>query len=70
MVSSPLLDSRHRLIDCLELFRGTIDGASVRELCTPCVARGPAGHPWPSFARHTLTFSQRASKPVFTHARS
>ena len=24
-----LLDNRHRLIDCLELFRGTIDGASV-----------------------------------------
>ncbi|MBV6417180.1 MAG: hypothetical protein CMLOHMNK_01819 [Steroidobacteraceae bacterium] len=24
-----LLDARHRLIDCLELFRGTIDGASV-----------------------------------------
>ena len=23
------LDSRHRLIDCLEIFRGTIDGASV-----------------------------------------
>ena len=23
------LDTRHRLIDCLELFRGTIDGASV-----------------------------------------
>jgi DNA repair protein RadC len=24
-----LLDNRHRLIECLELFRGTIDGASV-----------------------------------------
>jgi DNA repair protein RadC len=29
MVSSPLLDKRHRLIACEELFRGTIDGASV-----------------------------------------
>ncbi len=24
-----LLDNRHRVIDCVELFRGTIDGASV-----------------------------------------
>jgi DNA repair protein RadC len=24
-----LLDNRHRLIECLEMFRGTIDGASV-----------------------------------------
>jgi DNA repair protein RadC len=30
MVSSPLLDRRHRVIEYVELFRGTIDGASVR----------------------------------------
>lgn len=29
MVISPLLDKRHRLIAWEELFRGTIDGASV-----------------------------------------
>ena len=29
MVISPLLDNRHRLIHFEELFRGTIDGASV-----------------------------------------
>jgi DNA repair protein RadC len=29
MVSSPLLDARHRLIRSEMLFRGTIDGASV-----------------------------------------
>jgi DNA repair protein RadC len=29
MVSSPLLDKRHRVIECVDLFRGTIDGASV-----------------------------------------
>ena len=29
MVSSPLLDNRHRLIHDEPLFRGTIDGASV-----------------------------------------
>jgi DNA repair protein RadC len=29
MVISPLLDKRHRLIACEEMFRGTIDGASV-----------------------------------------
>jgi DNA repair protein RadC len=29
MVSSPLLDKRHQVIACEELFRGTLDGASV-----------------------------------------
>jgi DNA repair protein RadC len=29
MVSSPLLDSRHRFIACEDLFRGTIEDASV-----------------------------------------
>jgi DNA repair protein RadC len=29
MVSSPLLDKRHRLISYQEMFQGTIDGASV-----------------------------------------
>jgi hypothetical protein len=39
------LDNRHRVIEFVPLFRGTIDGASVRELRNPCFARGPAGHP-------------------------
>jgi DNA repair protein RadC len=38
------LDSRHRLIDCLEMFRGTIDGASVhpREVVKEVLARNAA----------------------------
>ena len=38
------LDSRHRLIDCLELFRGTIDGASVhpREVVKEALKRNAA----------------------------
>ena len=38
------LDSRHRLIDCLEIFRGTIDGASVhpREVVKEALARNAA----------------------------
>jgi len=44
MVSSPLLDARHRLIEFVELFRGTIDGASVhpREVVKLALARGAA----------------------------
>jgi DNA repair protein RadC len=39
-----LLDGRHRLIDCLELFRGTIDGASVypREVVKLALDKGAA----------------------------
>jgi DNA repair protein RadC len=29
MVSSPLLDKRHRVIECVDLFCGMIDGASA-----------------------------------------
>lgn len=38
------LDTRHRLIDCTELFRGTIDGASVhpREVVKEALARNAA----------------------------
>jgi DNA repair protein RadC len=38
------LDSRHRLIDCREIFRGTIDGASVhpREVVKEALARNAA----------------------------
>jgi DNA repair protein RadC len=38
------LDSRHRLIDCQELFRGTIDGASVhpREIVKEAMQRNSA----------------------------
>ena len=49
-----LLDNRHRLIDYVELFRGTIDGASVhpREVVKLALARNAAAlvlaHPHPS----------------------
>ena len=38
------LDTRHRLIDCRELFRGTVDGASVhpREVVKEALARNAA----------------------------
>lgn len=51
-----LLDNRHRLIDYVELFRGTIDGASVhpREVVKLALARNAAAlvlaHPHPSGA--------------------
>jgi DNA repair protein RadC len=54
MVISPLLDKRHRLIEYVELFRGTIDGASVhpREVVKLALARNAAAllfaHPHPS----------------------
>jgi DNA repair protein RadC len=39
-----LVDGRHRVIDCVELFRGTIDGASVypREVVKLVLERGAA----------------------------
>jgi DNA repair protein RadC len=48
------LDNRHRLIEFVELFRGTIDGASVhpREVAKEALARNAAAvifvHPHPS----------------------
>lgn len=38
------LDTRHRLIDCLDMFRGTIDGASVhpREVVKEALKRNAA----------------------------
>jgi DNA repair protein RadC len=51
-----LLDTRHRLIDYVELFRGTVDGASVhpREVVKLALARNAAAlvlaHPHPSGA--------------------
>lgn len=38
------LDNRHRLIECVEMFRGTIDGASVhpREVVKAALWRGAA----------------------------
>jgi len=40
-----LVDCRHRVIDCVELFRGTIDGASVypREIVKLALDKGAAG---------------------------
>ena len=49
-----LLDTRHRLVEFVELFRGTIDGASVhpREVVKLALAKNAAGvilvHPHPS----------------------
>ena len=44
MVSSPLLDNRHRLIHDEPLFRGTIDGANVypREVVKEALGRNAA----------------------------
>ncbi|HUO96095.1 MAG TPA: DNA repair protein RadC [Steroidobacteraceae bacterium] len=62
-----LLDSRHRVIDYVELFRGTIDGASVhpREVVKLALARNasalvlahphPSGLPEPSRADEVIT---------------
>jgi DNA repair protein RadC len=54
MCCSTLLDTRHRLIEFVELFRGTIDGASVhpREVVKLALAKNAAAlilcHPHPS----------------------
>ncbi len=65
--SALLLDTRHRLIAYVELFRGTIDGASVhpREVVKECLARNcaavifahchPSGEPSPSQADELIT---------------
>jgi len=62
-----LLDTRHRLIDYVELFRGTINGASVhpREVVKLALARNaaalvlahphPSGSPEPSQADELIT---------------
>ncbi len=62
-----LLDARHRLIEYVELFRGTIDGASVhpREVVKLALARNaaslviahphPSGEPTPSHADELIT---------------
>jgi DNA repair protein RadC len=67
MVSSPLLDKRHRLIACEDLFRGTIDGASVhpREVVKAalrhnaaavlCAHNHPSQNPEPSQADELIT---------------
>ena len=61
------LDNRHRLIEYVELFRGTIDGASVptREVLKEALARNaaalilahghPSGDPTPSRADELVT---------------
>lgn len=61
------LDNRHRLIDYVEMFRGTIDSASVypREVVKEALKRNaaavilshnhPSGHAEPSQADRTLT---------------
>ena len=52
-----LLTTRHHVIDCVELFRGTTDGASVypKEVCKLALARGAAAvvlfHNHPSSVR-------------------
>jgi DNA repair protein RadC len=61
------LDTRHRLIDCQELFRGTVDGASVhpREIVKEALQRNsaacilvhnhPSGVAEPSHADEVIT---------------
>lgn len=65
------LDNRHRLIEYVEMFRGTIDSASVypREVVKEALRLNaaavifshnhPSGHPEPSQADRTLTQSSR-----------
>ena len=65
--SALLLDTRHRLIAYVEMFRGTIDGASVhpREVVKECLAHNcaavifahchPSGEPSPSQADELIT---------------
>jgi DNA repair protein RadC len=65
------LDNRHRLIEYVELFRGTIDGASVhpREVVKEALARNaaalicthghPSGDPTPSHADEVVTVRLR-----------
>ena len=62
-----LLDARHAVIDAVELFRGTVDGASVhpREVVRTCLSAGatavvlyhnhPSGNPEPSRADVRIT---------------
>lgn len=62
-----LADNRHRVIECVELFRGTIDGASVypREILKLAIEKGaaaclffhnhPSGINEPSVADETIT---------------
>ena len=66
-----LLDSRHRIIDFQEMFRGTLDGASVypREVVKAALEQNaaaivlvhnhPSGDPEPSQADLTLTHKLR-----------
>jgi DNA repair protein RadC len=70
------LDSRHRLIDCQELFRGTIDGASVhpREIVKEAMQRNsaacilvhnhPSGVAEPSQADELITQRVKAALAV------
>lgn len=67
------LDARHRLIDCVELFRGTIDGASVhpREVVKEALERNaaavilchnhPSGVAEPSVADEAITVRLRSA---------
>jgi DNA repair protein RadC len=65
------LDNRHRLIECQELFRGTIDGASVfpREVVKEVLARNTAAvilvHNHPS----GVTEPSRADENITTRLR-
>ncbi|TVS18921.1 MAG: DNA repair protein RadC [Gammaproteobacteria bacterium] len=67
------LDNRHRLIDYVEMFRGTIDGCSVhpREVVKEALARSaaacifthghPSGDPEPSTADEQITRRLKAA---------
>jgi DNA repair protein RadC len=63
-----LLDNRHRLIDYVELFRGTIDAASVhpREVVKLALARNAAAlvlaHPHPLCCAQGVTTGLRVTQ--------
>ena len=61
-----LVDGRHRVIDCVELFRGTIDGASVypREVVKLVLDRQAAAAV--CYHNHPLCFVWRVATPIFS----
>ena len=71
------LDSRHRVIECQELFRGTIDGASVhpREVVKEAIQRNAAAcvlvhnHPLCGFLPVTTDAHYRGKPSISEHRR-
>ena len=73
-----LFDKRHRVIECIDLFRGTIDGASVhpREVVKAalrhnasavlCAHNHPSHNPEPSQADELITSRLKAALELST----